>query len=152
MNTRIIASTNQNLPELIRAGKFREDFYYRLNVLPITMPPLWLPVFVIMDVLQNFLKIPETGRNNFHETTPHRLQHFALTTFLQNDSVCNTIHRLTTVHEKKNMKDRKKKAIDNLRPEYNFDYSKAVRGKYYKRLIDEGSNVVILDPDIAKAF
>ncbi len=52
----------------------------------------------------------------------------------------------------KNMKDRKKKTIDDLRPEYNFDYSKAVRGKYYKRLIDEGSNVVILDPDIAKAF
>jgi hypothetical protein len=52
----------------------------------------------------------------------------------------------------KNMKDRKKKTIDDLRPDYNFDYSKAVRGKYYKRLIDEGSNVVILDPDIAKAF
>ncbi|MFA6010371.1 MAG: sigma-54 dependent transcriptional regulator [Desulfobacteraceae bacterium] len=40
VNTRIIASTNQNLPELIRKGLFREDFYYRLNVLPITMPPL----------------------------------------------------------------------------------------------------------------
>ncbi|GAB6097477.1 sigma-54 dependent transcriptional regulator [Desulfatiferula olefinivorans] len=40
VNTRIIASTNQNLPELIRQGTFREDFYYRLNVLPIVMPPL----------------------------------------------------------------------------------------------------------------
>lgn len=40
VNTRIIASTNQNLPELIRKGAFREDFYYRLNVLPITMPSL----------------------------------------------------------------------------------------------------------------
>ncbi|MDP3030399.1 MAG: hypothetical protein Q8O04_13115 [Deltaproteobacteria bacterium] len=49
------------------------------------------------------------------------------------------------------MKD-KKKSFDELRPEYDFDYSKAVRGKYYKRLLDEGSNVVILDPDIAKAF
>lgn len=50
------------------------------------------------------------------------------------------------------MKDKKKKNVDELRPEYDFDYSKAVRGKYYRRLIDEGSNVVILDPDIAKAF
>ena len=41
---------------------------------------------------------------------------------------------------------------DDLRPEYDFDYSKAVRGKYYQRLIDEGSNVVVLEPDIAKAF
>ena len=50
------------------------------------------------------------------------------------------------------MKDKTKKSVDELRPEYRFDYSKAVRGKYYQRLIDEGSNVVILEPDIAKAF
>jgi len=50
------------------------------------------------------------------------------------------------------MKDKKKKSVDELRPEYDFDYSKAVRGKYYRRLLDEGSNVVILEPDIAKAF
>ena len=50
------------------------------------------------------------------------------------------------------MKATKKGTVDDLRPEYDFDYSKAVRGKYYRRLIDEGSNVVILEPDIAKAF
>lgn len=50
------------------------------------------------------------------------------------------------------MKGKKKETVDELRPEYDFDYSKAVRGKYYRRLIDEGSNVVVLDPDIAKAF
>ncbi len=50
------------------------------------------------------------------------------------------------------MKDRRKKSLDELRPEYNFDYSKAVRGKYYKRLIEEGSNVIVLDPDVAEAF
>ena len=50
------------------------------------------------------------------------------------------------------MKDKKKKNFDELRPEYDFDYSNAVRGKYYRRLLDEGSNVVILDPDVAKAF
>lgn len=41
---------------------------------------------------------------------------------------------------------------DDLRPEYTFDYSKAVRGKYYRRLLKEGANVVVLDPDVAKAF
>jgi hypothetical protein len=41
---------------------------------------------------------------------------------------------------------------DELRPEYDFDYSKAVRGKYFNRLAVEGSNVVVLDPDIAKFF
>jgi DNA-binding NtrC family response regulator len=40
VDTRIIASTNQNLQEKIKKGEFREDFYYRLNVLPIHVPPL----------------------------------------------------------------------------------------------------------------
>jgi hypothetical protein len=39
-----------------------------------------------------------------------------------------------------------------MRAEYDFDYSRAVRGKYYKRLLKEGSNVVVLDRDVAKAF
>ena len=43
-------------------------------------------------------------------------------------------------------------AHDDLRPEYDFDYSKAVRGKYRKRLLTEGSNIVVLEPDVAKAF
>lgn len=50
------------------------------------------------------------------------------------------------------MKDKQKIDRDELRPEYNFDYSKAVRGKYYKRLLEEGANVVVLEPDVAKAF
>ncbi len=41
---------------------------------------------------------------------------------------------------------------DELRPEYDLDYSKAIRGKYHKRLLREGANVVILEPDVAKAF
>lgn len=50
------------------------------------------------------------------------------------------------------MKAIEKKTTDELRPEYDFDYSKAVRGKYYKRLLSEGANVVMLEPDVAKAF
>lgn len=41
---------------------------------------------------------------------------------------------------------------DELRSEYRFDYSKAVRGKYYRRLLKEGANVVVPEPDIAKVF
>lgn len=48
----------------------------------------------------------------------------------------------------------KRKAMksDDMRAEYIFDYSKAVRGKYYRRILKEGANVVVLEPDIAKAF
>lgn len=40
VDVRIVASTNQNLSLLMQAGKFREDLYYRLNVVPIDMPAL----------------------------------------------------------------------------------------------------------------
>lgn len=50
------------------------------------------------------------------------------------------------------MKRKSEVSSDDLRPEYTFDYSKAVRGKYYRRLLEEGANDVVLDPDVAKAF
>ncbi len=50
------------------------------------------------------------------------------------------------------MKTKAKRNNDELLPEYNFDYSKGVRGKYYNRILAEGANVVILEPDVAKVF
>ncbi len=40
-NVRIVAATHRNLPDMVEAGEFRQDLYYRLNVYPIEMPPLY---------------------------------------------------------------------------------------------------------------
>ena len=40
IDTRVVATTNRNLKEWVDEGKFRQDLYYRLNVIPLTIPPL----------------------------------------------------------------------------------------------------------------
>lgn len=65
IDTRVIAATNKNLLEMVEMGKFREDLYYRLNVIPIELPPLRERKGDIVSLADYFLDkyCKEIGRN-----------------------------------------------------------------------------------------
>lgn len=54
IDVRIIAATNRNLEQLVQKGEFREDLYYRLNTLPINLPPLRERTEDIIPLIQMF--------------------------------------------------------------------------------------------------
>lgn len=57
VDVRIVAATHQNLEELIRQGRFREDLFYRLNVLPLSVPSLRDRQEDIPELAQHFLEM-----------------------------------------------------------------------------------------------
>jgi DNA-binding NtrC family response regulator len=52
---RLVSATNKNLIELVKAGRFREDLFYRLNVFPISIPPLRARLCDVQDLAVRFL-------------------------------------------------------------------------------------------------
>jgi two-component system NtrC family response regulator len=66
VDARIVAATNRDLYELVQGGKFREDLYYRLNVIPIVVPPLREHPDDIPLLAMHFLSAAQAGNPTSH--------------------------------------------------------------------------------------
>ena len=62
IDVRVIAATHRNIQEEIKSGNFREDLYYRLNVIPIEIPPLRQRRTDIVQLVSYFAKLHSNGR------------------------------------------------------------------------------------------
>ena len=80
IDVRIVSATNANLPAMISEGKFREDLFYRLNTVPVAIPPLRERKDEILPIAERFLRQSceefNLGAKSFSEAAVKELENY----------------------------------------------------------------------------
>lgn len=93
VDVRVVAATNKNLESEIAAGRFREDLYYRLNVVPIHVPPLREHTGDIPDLVSHFITVLSQREG----ITPRRVSESAMERLMSLDWAGNVRELRNTV-------------------------------------------------------
>lgn len=103
-NVRIVAATHRDLQKHIHSGSFREDLFYRLNVVPIKVPPLRARLDDISDLAHHFLrKAEEQGlpAKRFEADAIKRMQNYQWPGNVR--ELENFVQRITALHPEENI-------------------------------------------------
>lgn len=116
VDVRLIAGTNIDLDKAVKSGQFREDLYYRLNVVPINLPPLRERLIDIPLLIEHFLgKYNRKFRRALREITPEALEILSRYPWPGNiRELENLIERLVAIIEKDII------SLEDIPVEYHF--------------------------------
>jgi two-component system, NtrC family, nitrogen regulation response regulator GlnG len=103
-DVRIVAATNKSLEQQISLGLFREDLYYRLNVVPLRMPPLRERLEDIPDLVRHFLKLGEKSGLPTKSLTKEAFDRLKRHNWPGNvRELENTVRRLSALYSQENI-------------------------------------------------
>lgn len=103
IDVRVIAATHRNIQEEIKSGNFREDLYYRLNVIPIEIPPLRQRRTDIAQLVSYFAKLHSNGRRpvRFVKSSLELLKNYSWPGNIR--ELSNLIDRFTALNDGENV-------------------------------------------------
>lgn len=101
IDVRVIAATNKNIEDMVASKKFREDLYYRLNVVPIYIPPLRERRDDILPLIFHFLEKFSKAQHKKKSVSPEAIDALCTYDFPGNiRELANIIERLVVITDK----------------------------------------------------
>ena len=152
VDVRIVAATNRDLAELMSDGRFREDLFYRLNVLPLYVPPLRDRLSDIQALAMEFIgRFARFNRRLPIELTPTAVEMLEAADWPGNvRELRNAIERLMILHEGEEVGAPEVKSVLTGQPDPAIGTIEPENGRSLREIVDE-YEAMLLARELRKA-